>query len=207
MQKRKKHSWLGWIYLCFVVFCCTIALLERVYLQTLDLAPKVALPLQLIFGFNAISYVFLIFIGALWFNDSLQRLGISYNQMVSSLVIGTVTFLLVQLHIPERLMLLPSKSNFYSVLNLLPASHEYPTTLNRRIGWFKVESYATDPRGSTYFMIYQTNDFIDTISHGLCYDPTGDCAFPSDFIEYGIAHYKAMSLGDGWYWFSTSNDW
>ncbi|MEL6499101.1 MAG: hypothetical protein AAF937_02275 [Planctomycetota bacterium] len=76
----------------------------------------------------------------------------------------------------------------------------FPATPTR-IGAFEVLDISRDSRGGVYVKTGESPDMIDTLSFGLAFEPN------DEGTPFGNAHYRLVSLGDGWHRFEVSNDW
>ncbi|HIK07963.1 MAG TPA: hypothetical protein IGS40_25295 [Trichormus sp. M33_DOE_039] len=76
-------------------------------------------------------------------------------------------------------------------------------TLNRKLGFYTVDEYATDHRGGIYYRIYSGGSGIspDTTSYGFVYQPNRKGS------SFSAANYQVFHLDENWYWFRVSNDW
>lgn len=117
------------------------------------------------------------------------------------LMTATLLTLLIYLHIPQRLVFASVRTQFDALVTAAPTSDD-GVPLNRRIGLYRVDEFARDPRGGVYFRVYIGPDGIgpDRLSAGFAYQPnrTG--------TPFGRARYQLHSIGDGWYSFSASDD-
>ena len=73
--------------------------------------------------------------------------------------------------------------------------------IERRVGFWIVDSLAQEPRGGMYFRTFsRPAGFVDTLSYGFVHQPN-DQGSP-----FGAAGYEVDSLGRDWYTFVASND-
>ncbi|QDU86898.1 hypothetical protein Pla175_02520 [Pirellulimonas nuda] len=80
---------------------------------------------------------------------------------------------------------------------------ERPLALNKRLGIYQVDEWATDPRGGTYFRVNSGWDGafgINFVSYGLVKDPN------NKGTPFGAASYKLTPIDAGWHWFQASSD-
>jgi len=75
--------------------------------------------------------------------------------------------------------------------------------LDRWLGIYHVDEWASDQRGGVYFRTGTGPDGIgpDTMSYGFVYRPNREGS------PFGASHYMVRRLGGDWYWFRASNDW
>jgi hypothetical protein len=121
-------------------------------------------------------------------------------------IIATVlfgTYVLLKFYVPRRIAFAVSRAAFQQLVLQAPKSDRQRTPLNRRLGVYRVDEYATDPRGGVYFRVYSGGDGIgpDRMSYGFTYRPN------SKGTPFGAAHYRVFGLGNDWYWFRASDDW
>jgi len=123
----------------------------------------------------------------------------------AAVVIGVLfgTYVLLKLYVPRRIAFATSRSAFQQRVAQAPTSDYNGRALNKRLGVYRVDEYAADPRGGVYFRVHSGGDGIgpDVMSYGFCYNPN-----PKG-TPFGAAHYRIFRLGNGWYWFYASDDW
>lgn len=114
-----------------------------------------------------------------------------------------VSYVLLKFYIPRRLAFMISRSAFEQTRVQFPVSGTGKMTLNRKLGFYTVDEYATDPRGGIYYRIYSGGSGIglDTTSYGFVYQPNREGS------PFGAANYQVFHLDENWYWFRVSDDW
>ncbi|GJM22018.1 MAG: hypothetical protein DHS20C15_19330 [Planctomycetota bacterium] len=70
-----------------------------------------------------------------------------------------------------------------------------------RIGILPVLRVLRSDDGAVYYALAQRPIFVDLITEGLVRDLTDSCT------PFGGKHFSSVDLGNGWHWFSVSNDW
>ena len=75
--------------------------------------------------------------------------------------------------------------------------------LDRRLGVYRVDQYAADPRGGVYFRTHAGADGLgpDAMSYGFAFRPNREGS------PFGNAGYRLFRMTGDWYGFSASNDW
>jgi hypothetical protein len=119
-------------------------------------------------------------------------------------LIVVVTYLLLTFYVPRRIAFRAALDQFEAMLPSAPAATENGARpLNRRLGVYRVDQYAADPRGGVYFRTGAGQDGIgpDRMSFGFVHRPN-----PSG-TPFGAARYLFRPLGGDWYWFQASDDW
>jgi hypothetical protein len=130
---------------------------------------------------------------------------ISFFRFILGTAILVLTAAIAWLQIPLRIPFYFCKTSFEPFVKLAPAS-EYAGeihTLNKRLGIWYVNQYATDPRGGTYFRIASGMDGFgpDVTSYGFAFQPN------SQGSPFGNAHYAPSHLIGDWFYFKVSDDW
>jgi len=117
--------------------------------------------------------------------------------------IALATGILLWLHMPRRLAFAISCPAFERRLATAPMSASANTSLRRRLGFYRVDEYAADPRGGVYFRVYSGPDGLgpDRMSHGFAYRPN------TQGTPFGAASYRVYRLNEDWFWFHASDDW
>ncbi len=110
------------------------------------------------------------------------------------------TYVSLRFYVPRRIAFAASRSAFEQLLPKTASSGV--VSLHRRVGYFPVESFASDPRGGVYFRVYSGMDGFgpDVMSYGIVYKPN-----PSG-SPYGNAEYRVFPLDKDWFWFRVSDD-
>lgn len=121
--------------------------------------------------------------------------------IVVALLFGT--YILLKFYVPCRIAFAASRTSFEQMVPQATSSEYQGTPLNRRLGIYKVDKYAADPRGGVYFRVYSGGDGFgpDRMSYGFAYKPN------QKGTPFGAAHYRVFRLGNDWYWFRASDDW
>lgn len=123
----------------------------------------------------------------------LVRLGLACAILISS-------YVAIRYYVPRRIAFTASRADFKAMIAHAPVQ-ESAAPLNQRLGLYVVTDYATDPRGGTYFRVYQTSGFMrDTRSYGFVLKPN------RGGTPYGGESYKLHPLGNGWYWFRAAEE-
>lgn len=100
---------------------------------------------------------------------------------------------------PKQIAFMFSHGAFDEVVEWAPVSQDsWP--LNQRLGLYYVHSFATDPRGGTYFRIRSDSHWAShgITTHGLVKDPN------DEGTPYGFADYELTPIAGGWCWFEAS---
>lgn len=115
-------------------------------------------------------------------------------------IIVISTYAMLKFYIPRRIAFAAHRSSFDSLLTQVPAA-EQAVAFHKRVGLYQVEAAAVDPRGGTYFRTGTGADMIDKLSFGFAKDPN------HQGTPFGAADLVLRPLGNGWYWFTVSDDW
>lgn len=130
--------------------------------------------------------------------------GVRIPWMKAAVVIALLlaTYALLKFYIPRRIAFAASRSSFEQLIPRAETS-KYGVPLNRRVGIYKVDEYAADPRGGLYFRVYSGSDGLgpDRMSYGFAHRPN------PQGTPFGAARYRVFGLGNDWYWFRASDDW
>ena len=112
-----------------------------------------------------------------------------------------VTYAALRFYIPRRVAFAVVCPEFARHVAAAPVS-ESGVPLDRRLGIYRVDEYATDARGGTYFRTGYTADGIgpDRLSYGFAHRPNGAGS------PFGAARYRVWRLSRDWYWFRASDD-
>ncbi len=112
------------------------------------------------------------------------------------------TYVLLKFYVPRRIAFAASRAAFEQMVPQATPSEYQGTPLNRRLGVYKVDEYAADPRGGVYFRVHRGRDGIgpDVMSYGFAYKPN------RQGTPFGAARYRVFRLGNDWYWFRASDD-
>ena len=120
--------------------------------------------------------------------------------VVFALLFGT--YVLLKFYIPRHIAFAASRAAFEQVVPRATPSEYQGSLLNRRLGVYKVDEYAADPRGGVYFRVYRGHDAgPDWMSYGFAFKPN------PEGTPFGGARYRLFRLGKDWYWFHVSDDW
>lgn len=132
-------------------------------------------------------------------NDLLvkQRRQLILLPLVLFLSLGLLVF-----YIPRRIAFRFHQRAFEAIVVNVPVS-ERGVAADRRVGMYRVDEFAADPRGGVYFRVYAGMDGIgpDTMSYGFVKSPN------SMGSPFGASKYRAFPLIGDWHWFRASNDW
>ncbi len=118
-------------------------------------------------------------------------------------VVVCLTLALLVFYVPRRVAFAAVRGEFEGCLASAAPSTYGGARLDRRLGIYRVDEYAADPRGGVYFRTGSGGYGLgpDTMSYGFVYRPN-----PRG-TPFGAAHYVVRPVGGGWYWFRVSNDW
>jgi hypothetical protein len=179
-------------------------------LLTLSLWPGTLDNLFLLAVLTAVFWVPLAGIGAFVLLALAVRMVIkgakgSRASLLRLVVAGAVLLLslaLVLTHIPLRLAFTFGRPFFEQWVESAPASQYGGEALNRRIGMWRVDEYAADPRGGVYFRVGTGPDGLgpDTMSYGFALKPNPEGS------PFGNAHYRRSRLTGEWFYFRASDD-
>lgn len=140
----------------------------------------------------------------LWRRHRQGRLGpVPGREAVTILVVVVLTLALLVFYVPRRVAFLLSRSSFEKMVQSAPESGYGGTKINARLGLYRVDEYAADPRGGVFFRVYSGRDGIgpDTMSYGFAHRPN------RQGTPFGAAHYALSHVIGDWYWFRASDDW
>jgi hypothetical protein len=128
--------------------------------------------------------------------------GIPVREAIACPIVAAVTIILLVANVPMRLGFLLSRSAFQAAAPSAPSSQHGGVHLDRRLGIYKVDEYATDSRGGVFFRIHAGPDGIgpDTMSYGFVWKPN------HIGTPFGAAHYVVRHLAGAWYYFEVSDD-
>ena len=117
-------------------------------------------------------------------------------------ILAFVALAMLVTDVPRQIAFLASKSAFDVAVESAPVS-KYGVPFSRRLGVYKVDEWATDPRGGVYFRVHSGADGIgpDVMSYGFALKPN------SKGSPFGRADYATYRLIGDWYVFMASNDW
>lgn len=134
---------------------------------------------------------------------SLKRPKIPWRRIAVVVTILFSTYVAIKFYVPRRIAFAVSRSAFEQLVLQAPKSDRHGTPLNRWVGIYCVDEYATDPRGGVYFRVHIGPDGIgpDCMSYGFTYAPN------TKGTPFGAARYRLFELGNDWYWFCASDDW
>jgi len=133
-----------------------------------------------------------------WLNGVTTR---ESRGLVAIPIILVTTLTLLVFSVPYRTAFLISRSAFEAALSRVPESSR-GVPISTRLGVYRIDQYAADPRGGIFFRVHSGRDGIgpDTMSYGFAKrpNPTGP--------PFGNAHYTFGPMVGDWYWFKASND-
>jgi hypothetical protein len=128
---------------------------------------------------------------------------VTYRRWMGLLIaILILNLMLFATGVPRRLAFAISRPAFESLLAKAPTTAYQGVALNRQLGIYHVDRFATDPRGGVYFRSYKGADGLgpDTMSYGFAFSPN-PVGTPFGRAGYGYSH-----LFGNWYSFNASND-
>jgi uncharacterized membrane protein len=122
---------------------------------------------------------------------------------IDCIVISILSFVLIPTGIPMRVAFLLSRPSFEQYAAMATASEHNSGPLERWLGVYYVDRYATDAGGGVYFRTHAGADGIgpDTMSCGFAFRPN------PNWTPFGSARYRFMQVAGEWYVFSASDDW
>ena len=141
------------------------------------------------------------------------------RQMAAAPLVVLLTYAMLNLYIPRRVAFIACQEQFDEIVarSVSPTTTTAPSTtlpdvgsrqtdpvpLNRRLGVYRVDQYAIDPRGGIYFRTGTGQDGMgpDTMSYGFVYRPN------PDGTPFGASRYLVRRIRGDWHWFQASNDW
>ena len=125
------------------------------------------------------------------------------GEAIAAAVVAVVTLALLVFCIPRRTAFVLSRSAFDAAVQSAPTSARGGVRLQRRLGVYRVDQHAADPRGGVYFCVHRGTDGIgpDVMSYGFAHRPN-ELGSP-----FGAAHYATFHVVGHWYWFRASDDW
>lgn len=195
-------KWAANILIVLTAIACLAALTTSVYPGVLnDLVFRAVLLAFLAFPVVGIGLtVGLIILAS---KGKLRNLRMPWIQVAvfCSLLFGT--YVLLKFYVPRRIAFAASRSAFEQMVPQATASGHQGTPPNRRLGIYKVDAYAADPRGGIYFRVHSGAEAFspDRTSYGFVYLPN------REGTPFGAAGYRLFRLGNDWYWFRASDDW
>lgn len=132
---------------------------------------------------------------------NLQSLLAARAALVAPIVV-CLTYAMLRYYVPRRIAFAACRGQFERHLQAAPLSGAN-ARLNRRLGIYRVDEFAADPRGGIYFRTGQAGDGLgpDTLRYGFAKKPN------RDGTPFGSARYRACRMFGDWYWFQASNDW
>lgn len=147
-------------------------------------------------------------LGAIWGTIALRTfpkpfgrdLKVAGRLMVIAPILVVSTYVMLKFYIPRRIAFTAHRSSFDALLANAPAPGR-PVALHKRVGLYQVDAVAVDSRGGTYFRTGIGSDVIDTLSFGFAKEPN------NKGTPFGAAKLVLRPLGNGWYWFTVSDDW
>lgn len=168
------------------------------------LLPDLLFTIELLSGcWGPIAIVILVIVGQWLFRRYLQgRLDLPPAwQFDLTAVVMALTLVLLIYGIPRRVAFLASRPAFERFVASAPLSKYGGEVLDARVGLYRVDRYAADPRGGVYFRVYSGADFLDIMSHGFAYRPN------RQGTPFGSARYEVFHIAGDWFIFRASNDW
>jgi hypothetical protein len=155
-----------------------------------------ALPLAVLLG-----------IAWLWTALSARRAAVNrptLRQMLLAPALVVATVLLLYSQVPLRIAFATVQARLQSHVVTAPvlSNADMNTKPLGPIGMYRVDAYATDPRGGVYFRTGTGQDGMgpDTMSFGFAFRPN------TTGTPFGRARYRIRHLSGEWYWFAASND-
>lgn len=193
---------IGNVALAVIVLSCLAVLAISVYPGVLNDFLFFAILLAF-FVIPIVTIIGLVTLFVLARHGKLKGVTIPWKRVGVVVTILFGTFVLLQFYVPRRIAFSVSRSAFERLVSQAPESHYQGTPLNRRLGLYRVDEYAADPRGGVYFRVYRGTDGIgpDCMSYGFVYTPN------AKGTPFGASQYELFGLGNDWYWFHVSDDW
>lgn len=185
-----------------VLLACLLALTSSVYPGVLNDLVFLAILLSFIVA-PVVGIIGSITLFVLVWRGRLKGAAIRWGHVAAVIAILFGTYILLKKYVPRRIAFATSRSAFEQLVAQAPASDCQGSTLDKRLGVYRVDEYAADPRGGVYFRVYSGSDGIgpDVMSYGFCYNPN------PEGTPFGAAHYRRFRMGNGWCWFRASDDW
>jgi hypothetical protein len=130
----------------------------------------------------------------------MPRLPLPWKHLALAAIIIIATAALLALDLPARLAFAAVRTRFESLA--LAQQRGENLSLPQRLGPYRIDHCASDPRGGTYFRIYRSRIPLgpDTISFGFAHQPNPIGS------PYGRAGYTLSALTGDWHIFRASND-
>ncbi len=188
------------LLLTIAIFISSLTLLLSIYpgiMNGLAMFMGIALLWLLLIGGIGIAAI------ALWLRRADSSMKWGCRRLTTILLILAISSCLLKFYVPLRIGFFFSHSAFEGWLAAHPSSTSKPQLIDTKFGIYQVDEYFSGSRGDKYFRVYSHGDGLspDTISYGFSYQPNPEGS------PFGAAGYNIYQLGDGWYWFKTSNDW
>lgn len=130
------------------------------------------------------------------------RIRLQWRQAAILLALLFGTYILLEFYVPCRIAFAVSREAFEQTIPLATLSTYGGVALNRQLGVFTVDEFASDARGGVYFRVHDGGAGFgpDIMSYGFVYKPN------QNGTPFGSAGYCVFPLGDDWYWFKVSDD-
>lgn len=185
-----------------IALACGVALAISVYPGVLIDLLSTGVLLAFLFG-PVWGLLALIGVIVLARKGKLRGLRIPWKQVAVVFALLSATYVLLKFYVPLRIAFAASRASFENMVPQAKPSEFQGTPLNRRLGAYEVDEYASDPRGGVYFRVYRGRDGIgpDAMSYGFAHKPN------LQGTPFGAARYRVFPLGHDWCWFYVSDDW
>lgn len=192
---------IGNAIIALTIFVCVVALSISIYPGVLNDLVFTAVLLSFVAA-PVVGIVGIIFLVVLAPQARLRGLQFPWMRIAVAFAILICTYILLKLYVPRRIAFELSRDAFEQVVSETRPSNLHATFPRQRVGIYKVDEYATDPRGGIYFRVHTGFDGIgpDQMSYGFVHKPN------QEGTPFGAAGYRLFSLGSDWYWFRASND-
>ena len=190
------------IAIALAVVACVVALALSVYPGVLSdvLFLAVLLSLVIVPVVGIVAVVALILLAR---KGKLKSMRPRWRLATLVVAIFFCTWLLLRFYVPRRIAFTASRASFAQLVPQAASSEYAGRALNRRLGAYRVDEYAADPRGGVYFRVHIGVSSIgpDRMSYGFAYRPN------TMGTPFGAVRYRVFRLGNEWYWFRASDDW
>ncbi|WP_439621598.1 hypothetical protein [Gemmata sp.] len=110
---------------------------------------------------------------------------------------------LLWFHVPQRVAFAFCSADLQRLTDTAQTSEWGGEEIDSKVGLYRVDQYAADPRGGVFFRTATGPDGLgpDQMSYGFAFRPNGVGT------PFGKAHYYQHHLFDDWYMFAVSDDW
>ncbi len=190
------------VIIALTALVCVVALAISVYPGVLNDLLFIGILFSILIV-PLVGVVGLIVLLVLALKGKLRGLRIPWKRLAVVFALLFGTYVLLTFYVPRRIAFAASRTAFEQMVPQATPSEYHGTVLNRRLGVYKVDEYAADPRGGVYFRVHIGGDGIgpNRMSYGFAYKPN------QNGTPFGAARYRLFRLGSDWYWFRASDDW